>query len=94
MNLERPSDLAAVLTTIVAFGSLATDTAFGTQLTTIFGAWTPKILASITLLSGVAAILLRVQSNPSPPPGQQHVTEPVPAPAPAAPAPQNGPATP
>lgn len=93
MTINRPGDFYAVLAIIVAFGSIATDTAFGTQLTTLFGPLTPKVLAAISLLSGAAGIILRTQSNPSPPPGYASLVTPskeatvtVANPPPAAPA--------
>ena len=78
---KRPSDVASFFAVVIAFGGLATTQAFHADLTQLFGAVAaPKILAAIDLLSGVAgvaAVALRIQSNPSPPPGQASVVTPV-----------------
>lgn len=87
--MNRPSDFLALLSAIVAFGGLAVTAGFQGYLTTLFGTHAGQVTAGIGLLSGIAGIAvvaLRNQSNPSPPPGQEHVTQPVGAPAPAPPA--------
>ncbi len=69
-------DLAAILSTLVGVGALATDAAFGTYLQTLFGPHANAILAAIGLVGLVAATILRVLANPSPPAGQVSVTAP------------------
>jgi F0F1-type ATP synthase membrane subunit a len=80
--MKRPSDVAAFVAIVIAFGGFAATGAFKSDLATLVGqAMADKVGAVIDIVSGVAGVLslaLRLQSNPSPPPGQQHVTEAVP----------------
>jgi len=70
-------DFAAILSTVVGVGALATDAAFGTYLQTLFGAHANAILAALGGAGLLAATILRVISNPSPPAGTVSVVEPV-----------------
>jgi hypothetical protein len=80
-NIERPSDLASLIAIVIAFGGLGATQAFKADLAILIGqTLADRISAGIDIISslaGVASIALRLQSNPSPPPGQEHVTVPV-----------------
>lgn len=67
-------DIASILSALVAAGALGTDAAFGTYLQTLFGTHANAVLAALGALGLVAATLLRVVSNPSPPAGSSNVT--------------------
>jgi hypothetical protein len=69
-------DLAAILSTIVGVCSLAADAAFGQYLSTILGTHSNVVLAALGAIGLIAATVLRVIANPSPPTGQVSVTAP------------------
>ncbi len=79
--MKRPSDIASLALIFTAFAGFAATGAFKTDLAVLIGQdLADKISAGIDIVSGFAgagAFALRVQANPSPPPGQQHVTVPV-----------------
>lgn len=77
---NRPSDFYAALAQIVGVCSLAGDASFAGYLSKIpdVGNYVVGILAIMGTVGLVAAKLLTLQSNPSPPPGQASVVTPVP----------------
>jgi hypothetical protein len=58
-------DALALLSTVVGVLSLATDATFSTELSTLFGAYAPKILALLSVLGLVCSQVLRVYGNPT-----------------------------
>lgn len=61
----HPLDLSAVLTTVIGVAALTANSVFQSELTALFGSWSPKITAFIGLTGLIAPILLRVHGAPS-----------------------------
>lgn len=58
-------DLAALLSRLAGLSILASDATFQSSISTLFGAWGPKILAGLGLTAILATDILRVIGSPT-----------------------------
>jgi hypothetical protein len=61
------NDIFALLARVAGLGALAADTTFQSAITSLAGPYAVKILGAMSLLSILAADIIRIQSVPTPP---------------------------
>ena len=61
----HPLDIASILSLMVGLSSIALDSAFQSNLTALFGSYSPKIVAGIGMLGLLASQILRIYGAPS-----------------------------
>lgn len=65
MRNTHPLDIASLLSLLVGLSSIALDAAFQSNLTALFGSYSPKIVAGMGLAGLLASQVLRVIGAPS-----------------------------
>lgn len=60
------NDVIALITLLVGIASLAADSTFSSELSALFGAATPKILAVLGILGTVGSQVIRILNVPTP----------------------------